>query len=81
MAVQELLSTLAEVTLSPGFEIVFEAIDATTGLPVTGVTISNAAVYGDVPEAAPGPATFDDTVPLYTPLALDEQAQTEPVPA
>lgn len=76
MAVDQLLSTMAVATLSSGFLVVWEAIDPTTGAAVTGVEISNASAYGDVPEltAGPAPGGIDDTVPLYTPLQLEEQA-------
>jgi len=40
----ELLSTMAEVTLGPGYQIVFEAIDPTTGAPVSGVVVSEIAI-------------------------------------
>ena len=35
---------MAQVTLGPGYQIVFEAIDPTDGSPVTGVVVSNIAI-------------------------------------
>jgi len=35
---------MAEVTLGPGYQIVFEAIDPTTGAPVSGVVVSEIAI-------------------------------------
>jgi hypothetical protein len=59
-------------TLDSGCIITFEAIDPDSGAVVSGVTISNAAVYGvnddqTVPSLTPPPP------PLFVPLALSEQ--------
>ena len=35
---------MAQVTLGPGYQIVFEAIDPTDGSPVSGVVVSNIAI-------------------------------------
>lgn len=40
------LASLPEVTLDSGCTVTFEALDATTGATVTGVVVSNAALYG-----------------------------------
>jgi hypothetical protein len=39
-------STMASLPLIYGYSAVFEAIDATTGATVTGVTIIDPSVYG-----------------------------------
>lgn len=64
----ELLSTLAEATLSSGMSIVFEAIDPTTGAAVTGVKVSNIGIYGDTPDDTTSPAAPEPTAPLFVPL-------------
>ena len=43
----ELLSTMAQVELDTGMQITFEAIDPTSGAPVTGVIVSNIAIGAD----------------------------------
>ena len=42
----ELLSTMAQVELTVGCRIVFEAIDPTSGAAISGVKIVNPTVYG-----------------------------------
>lgn len=63
----ELLSTMAQVVLGPGFQITFEAIDPTSGAPVTGVVVSNIGIGADDLSAQIG--TAQDTFPLLLPLA------------
>jgi len=48
----ELIAPLPRLTLSPGMTIRLEAIDPDTGAPVTGVVVSNLAIYGTVGGAA-----------------------------
>lgn len=42
----QLQSTMASLPLIYNYTAVFEAIDPTTGAPVTGVVITNPSVYG-----------------------------------
>lgn len=44
MAVNQLLSTMPEITLEQQYVVQFEAIDPSTGAPVTGVTVSNVSL-------------------------------------
>lgn len=55
---------MAQVTLGPNYQIVFEAIDPASGAPVTGVTISNIAI------GAADMSGSSSQVPL-TPLLLN----------
>lgn len=47
MAGEPLIAPLALMTLDAGCTITLEAIDPTTGAAVTGVTVSQAAIYAD----------------------------------
>lgn len=40
------LASLPEVTLDNGCTVTFEALDPTTGATITGVVVSNGALYG-----------------------------------
>jgi hypothetical protein len=51
--------------------ITFEAIDPTTGSAVSGVSVSEVAIYGD---ALGGGIVETDVVPAWTPLEVEEQA-------
>lgn len=55
---------MAQVTLGPGYQIVFEAIDPTDGSPVSGVVVSNIAIG-----AADGSGSTGGTLDL-TPYLL-----------
>lgn len=76
MANNEQVAPMAKTTLISGMTIAFEAIDPSTGLAVSGVKISNAAVYGDdgsgqaavVEETA---APLEISAPLWAPLPVD----------
>lgn len=69
----DLLSTLAEVVLYEGYQIVFEALDPVTGAAVAGVLVNNGTITcEDLSVAIDGPLT-DNVVPLLTPITLDEQ--------
>lgn len=46
MASAQLIGPLPEVTLSSGCTVTFEAIDPNSGATVTGVTVSQAALWG-----------------------------------
>lgn len=70
MAVDQLLSTMAVATLQSGFQIVWEAIDATTGAEVTGVVISNASAYGDTNAADEPSPTIVNVGPQFVPLPV-----------
>lgn len=41
----ELLATMPVLPLTPGCVVRFEAIDPTTGVPVSGVTVSLATIF------------------------------------
>lgn len=73
MAFAELTSTMAQVPLTYGCTLVFEAIDPTTGNPVPDVTITNPVIYGHDLMPSPGAEqTLTTTVePLYLPVATD----------
>lgn len=70
----ELLSTLAQATLSGGMIVRFEAIDPTTGANVTGVKVSNVAVLANLEAAGlSGQVPLDDAIPQWVPVPLDDQ--------
>ncbi len=46
MASYQLIGPLPQVTLDAGCTITLEAIHALTGAPVSGVTVSQVAIYG-----------------------------------
>lgn len=48
MAATQAIAPLPALTLAPGMEIRFEAIDPATGLPVNGVRVELVAVVGPV---------------------------------
>lgn len=58
---------MAQVTLGPGYQIVFEAIDPTDGSPVSGVVVSNIAI--GAADAATGQASPVDLTPFLLPVA------------
>lgn len=65
----ELMSTLAQLTLANGMSITFEAISPTTGAAITGVKVSNVAVYCAVPDAeASVPGIPEPEAPLFIPI-------------
>lgn len=53
MATSELIAPLPRLTLSNGMTIAFEAIDPATGLAVSGVKVSQVAIYGETEDAEP----------------------------
>lgn len=63
----ELISTMAQVQLTNGCKVSWEAIDPDTGAPVDGVIIRDAVLYGYDLTDTPPPATVDQT-PLFVPL-------------
>lgn len=46
MATDQLMAPLPQITLEPGMQIVFEAINPTTGAAVNGVTVKGITIYG-----------------------------------
>jgi hypothetical protein len=71
----ELLSTLAQVLLTGGYEVRLEAIDPTTGAAVTGVKVSNFTLYGETTSGAlgdGGSAPVDQTAPEFVPIPFGE---------
>lgn len=48
MATTQALAVLPELTLAPGMQIRFEALDPTTSLAVAGVTVEAVSIVGDV---------------------------------
>lgn len=69
----ELIAPLPRATLVHGMTIAFEAIDPTTGAPVTGVVVSDAAIYANANDDGPVEVsdvtvTVPDVTPLWTPL-------------
>lgn len=61
-----LLAPLPETTLDAGCTVTFEALDPTTGATVTGVVVSNVALYG-LNDTADAASTLPDApAPLYT---------------
>lgn len=69
----DLLSTLAEVTLYEGYQIVFEALDPTTGAAVAGVKINSATITAEDLSSPIGGGAIENAVPLLTPLSLEDQ--------
>lgn len=59
---------MAQVTLGPGYQITFEAIDPVTGAPVTGVVVSNIGIGAD--DLSVG----TPTVVALTPLLLNQDS-------
>lgn len=53
MATDQLMAPLPDVEAQEGLVFKFEAIDPTTGAVVNGVVVSEATLYGDVPDPAP----------------------------
>lgn len=65
---------MAEATLPNGATIVFEAIDPTTGAAVTGVVVSHVAILAEtVDTGLGGKVALEDAVPLWQPIALEDQ--------
>lgn len=56
---------MAQVTLGPGYQITFEAIDPVTGDPVTGVVISNIGIGAE--DLSGTGATALSILPLVVP--------------
>lgn len=76
-----LLSTMAEVTIGPGYSIVFEALDPSSLAAVAGVVVTTATLYCDAPDLVPEGAGLSEDVPLYTPVELNDQGvDAEPSP-
>lgn len=54
MATDTLIAPLPAVELTPGMVVKFEAISPTTGLAITGVTVSAVAIYVEEGDASGG---------------------------
>lgn len=72
----EQIAPLPRATLVNGMTIAFEAIDPSTGAAVSGVVVSDVAIYANA--ADPGDAqptavevTLPDASPLWTPLPAE----------
>lgn len=63
----ELLSTMAQVILGPGYQITFEAIDPDTGDPVDGVIISDIGIGAQ--DLSVGTSSVVDITPLLVPTS------------
>lgn len=64
---------LPEVTLDAGCTITFEALDPNTGATITGVVVSNAALYGVNVTDDTGAGPLEPLPPIYVSLE-DEPA-------
>ena len=69
----QLQAGLVQVPLTPGCQVVWEAINPTTGAQVAGVTVTNPTVYGrDLTAGAEqGASTIADVEPLFLPLPVE----------
>ena len=65
---------MAEVPLTFGCKVIWQALDPVTDAPVAGVIIENATLYGYDLSPGVGSTTLTDITPLLTPENLDEQA-------
>lgn len=78
MAVNQLLSTLPEITLERLYKVQFEAIDPVSGAAITGVTVGNVSVTtlqaADFVVTTPVPPV----APLWLPIPTDELNQAGP---
>lgn len=70
----ELLSSLAQVTLSGGMVIAFEAIDPANAAAITGVQVSGVALLVDLlPGGSLASVQFDDQTAQWVPVPLEDQ--------
>lgn len=61
---------MPELDLPGGSYFQLEAIDPSTGAAVTGVTVTDVAIYGlDISQAL---GALEDVVPAWTPLEVEE---------
>lgn len=67
----ELLSTMPQIPLTGGFVVRFEAIDPVTGAAVTGVKVSNVALYGETSSGQVIPLGVEPAEPLFVPIPAD----------
>ena len=69
---------MAQLTLDYQCVVAFEALDPVTGAAVADVVITDAVIYGyDLSAGAAPPEPTDTSVPLLTPVDINEQ--TDPV--
>ena len=66
MATDTLKAGIPIISLDSGYQVVFEAIDPTTGNVLTDVVIENVAIYGD--DLAAATDTTSSTVVLKSAL-------------
>lgn len=64
----DLEGPLSAVTLIPGCSVVFEAIDPVSGNAVTGVKVTNVAIYADSLSLSSSSGSSTPTAPLFVPL-------------
>jgi len=70
VTVYTLESDMPLVDLPGGSLIVFEAVDPSTGAAVSGVNVTDVAVYADA--LGGGAIEIEDVVPSWTPLEVEE---------
>jgi hypothetical protein len=70
---QKLTASMPEsLDLAQGFQILFTAVDASTGAAVTAVNVSNASlVVAQLSAGAPGALGAGSFVPLWIPVEID----------
>lgn len=64
----ELISTMAQVPLTNGCTVTWEAIDPTDGSPVSGVIVRDATLYGYRLDGNSDAGPTEEAVPLWLPL-------------
>lgn len=69
MTVYTLESDMPMFELPGGSQLVFEAIDPTTGAAVAGVSVREVAVYAD--DLGGGVLDVQDVVPAWTPTEVE----------
>lgn len=65
----ELISTMAQVPLTNGCVVKWEAIDPASGAPVSDVVIQNATLYGYDSTDVSGAGPQEALPPLFVPIA------------
>ena len=65
----ELISTMAQVPLTYGCTVSWEAIDPTTGATITGVVIRDATLYG-YPLGGSSVPAVSEVAPAFVPIPV-----------